>query len=195
MAIEMVKIRAKITVGSLTVQTPFIRSFNVNKARGQISTFSAVLKVPHDTLSDSMTGGSVIIEAGVDSPGNKIFTGMVKQAKISPCWDDPYYVDLSISGVDRLFQLQGKKFTRRCRSSKSSWVSIMGVARPGLKSGKFKYVEDPILEITPDDPVHSGHIPHARNVTLSDPLTAPLPKPIPIIPKNVAMESGGEEGG
>jgi hypothetical protein len=46
---------------------------------------------------------------------------------------------LSISGADKLSLLQGKKFTRRCRSTASSWASITGVVRNGLKSGKFAY--------------------------------------------------------
>lgn len=194
MAIEMVKIRAKVSVGAgLIVETPFIRSFSVSKSRGQISSFNAVLKVPHDSMGGNLSGDNIAIEAGIEGNLIKIFTGMIKQAKISPSWDDPYYVDLSISGVDVLYYLQGKKFTRRCRSSKSSWVSINGVSRPGLKSGKFKYVEDPFLETSVDDPTHAGHITWARNVALSDLPKSAGKSEIAIIPRGVKMPIVGEE--
>ena len=137
MPIDRVKIRATI------ISTPFIQSFTVNKRRGQISTFDAALKVSHDEVNSTITGDNVKIWAGEDIAGNLIFTGVVKQAKISPCYDDPKYVMLSISGTDTMGLLQGKKFTRRCRATKSAWVSITGVARRGLKSGKFAYQSDP----------------------------------------------------
>lgn len=165
MAIEMVKVRAKIIIGNIIAETPthagvssIIRSFTVNKARGQVSTFNAVLKIPHDAISGNIAGNNVIIYAGENNADIKIFTGMVKQAKISPCWDDPYYVDLNISGVDTLFFLQGKKFTRRCRSTSAAWTSINSVTRKGIKSGKFQYIQDSVIEITPDSPKQEDNV-------------------------------------
>ncbi len=190
MTITMVKVRAKITIGSLIVQTPFVSSFGVDKARGQVSSFNAVLKVPNTDIINNITGNSVVIEAGENTPNIKIFTGMVKQAKISPCWEDPYYVNLSISGVDRLSHLQGKKFSRRCRSSRASWVSIDGVVRRGLKSGKFKYIEDPIIEITPDNPISKrDHVTHADKIKLSETPKSGDSKEIPIIAKELRNET------
>jgi len=138
MAIDMVKIRAKIKIGSLSIVTPYILSFNVNKTRGAVSTFSASLKVNESSINNNLSGDSVQISAGEGSPSNLIFTGMVKKATIAPCWDDPSYVLLNISGEDQLSYLRGKKYTRRCRATKSSWVNITGVTRKGLKSSKFK---------------------------------------------------------
>jgi len=138
MAIDMVKIRAEITIGSLSVVTPYILSFSVNKSRGVVSTFSASLKVSENSINSNLSGNSIQISAGEGSPSNLIFTGMVKKATIAPCWDDPSYVLLNISGEDQLSYLRGKKYTRRSRASKSSWVNITGVTRKGLKSGKFK---------------------------------------------------------
>lgn len=137
MPIERVKIRATITIGSLSISTPYIQSFNVKKQRGQVSTFDASLKVSHDEISGTITGGHVVIRAGEDSSLETIFTGVCRSAKISPCYDDPKYVILSISGADPSIILQGKRFTRRCRSAHSTWVAITGVVREGLKSGKF----------------------------------------------------------
>ena len=138
MTIDMTKIRAKIQIGSVSIVTPYILSFNVTKTRGAVSTFSASLKVEASDMANNLSGKAITIAAGEDSANTLIFTGMVKKATISPCWDDPSYVLLSISGEDILSYLKGKKYTRRCRSSKSSWTSITGVTRRGLKSSKFK---------------------------------------------------------
>ena len=147
MAIERVKIRATIRIGSLSVNTPYIQSFNVTKTRGQISTFSAAMKVSHDDISGAITGDYVTISAGRNAASNLIFTGIVRQAKVSPCYDDPKYVILSISGSDPLSLIQGKKYTRRCRASQASWVAITGLTRRGLKSGKFAVQQDSVIEM------------------------------------------------
>lgn len=134
--IEMVKIRATIQIGSFEVRTPFIQSFNVTKTRGQISTFSASIKVKAGT--SDFVGENIVIWAGEENDEQKIFTGLVKRATISPVFDDPEYVLVNLSGKDVLSELEGKKFTRRCKASRSAWVTIEGVTRKGLKSGKFK---------------------------------------------------------
>lgn len=138
MSIELVKIRAEVSIGGLTVRTPYIQSFNVRKSRGQLSTFDASLKVAHDEISGSNSGGAVTIKAGGNGNMTTIYTGILKKSTISPCWDDPGYVILNISGVDVLSKLEGKKYTRRCRASNSSWVTINSVTREGLRSGKFE---------------------------------------------------------
>lgn len=135
----MVKCRASVSVGGLTVETPYVQSFNVRKQRGQVSTFDATLKVHGDAISSGVTGGSVKISAGRGSASGTIFTGICRQARVSPCFDDPSYVILNISGADVLSLLHGKKYTRRCRSTLAAWVGITGVVRDGLKSGKFAY--------------------------------------------------------
>ena len=140
MSVHMVKIRATINIGSLTVSTPYILSFNVNKVRGQISTFSASIKVKHENVSGRIVGDLIKIHAGSGSASNNVFSGIVRTANITPCRDDPLFVILNISGVDVLSRLEGKKYTRRCRSTKGVWVSIESVTRPGLKSGKLAYV-------------------------------------------------------
>lgn len=138
MSIELVKIRATISIGnSLNVSTPFIQSFNVRKSRGQLSSFDASLKVRHEEVSGSNVGGEVVIRAGSSSKQTTIYTGILKKSTVSPCWDDPGYVFLNISGTDVLSLLQGKNYTRRCRSTKSTWVSITGVSRHGLRDGRF----------------------------------------------------------
>ena len=134
--IERVKVRAKVTLGTVSVETPFVQSFNVNKQRGQISTFNASLKVKSGVIIGTLVGNKVEIAAGENST-KTIFTGICRQAKMSPCFDDPSYVILTISGADVLSLLAGKKFTRRSRATQSTWISITGVTRKGLKSGRF----------------------------------------------------------
>lgn len=146
MAIQRVKCRATVSVGGITVSTPFVQSFNVRKQRGQVSTFDASLKIPAGT-SSRIAGGDVVIRAGENSASTTIFTGICRSAKVSPCYDDPYYVILSISGSDKLSLLQGKKFTRRCRATNAAWCAITGITRKGLKSGKFAHNTEPIFEM------------------------------------------------
>ena len=166
--INMVKIRARISLGSgaggVVVETPgprltegtvdgMIISFNVHKERAKSSTFSASLKVKYDVLNGN-TIGDVHIEAGTESGGiNTIFRGIVKNAKIAPCNDDPSYVMLSVSGSDILSKLEGMKFTRRRRGTRVAWVSIDSPVRSGLRSGKFKYKTVDSLDLlnTQDD--------------------------------------------
>lgn len=135
MAIELVAIRASISVGSLTVKTPYIQSFNVRKSRGVASTFDAVLKV--DLSNASSATGNITIRAGEGSASTLIFTGIVKKMHITPCWDDPHYCFLNLSGTDLFYLLEDKKYSRRCRASLTSWATIDSLVRPGLRSSKF----------------------------------------------------------
>jgi hypothetical protein len=169
----MVRIRAEISVGStFTCRTPFIQRFNVNKSRGRPATFDASLKVANADVSGNISGDSVTIKAGTDSFSSipTIFTGFIKQAKISPCMDDPSYVLLSVSGIDPLGYLEGKKYTRRCRASRGTFVTIDGVQRKGLKSGKFAYNKLSTIEIT------SGDIDKKSQITETRDITAPMTK-------------------
>lgn len=154
MGIEIVKIRAVIVVGELRFTTPSdtsdgqVISFNINKSRSQISTFSASVKVKYKSIINRLTNGKVSIMAGVEGNLNTIFTGYIKRASITPCWEDPAYVSLNMDGSDVLSNLEGKKFSRRCRATKSTWVSITGLVRQGLRSGKFKTKIDPIVLVS-----------------------------------------------
>lgn len=185
----MVKVRARITIGSLVTETPFIRSFNVTKTRGQISTFTAVLKIPYTSISNNIRGSNVVIQAGTDGNLKQIFTGMVRQAKISPCFDDPHYVDINVSGNDVLAHLQNKKFTRRCRSTKASWVAINSVVRKGLKAGKFKQRQMPVLEVTDDYPSQAEvTFVKPENIKFSEAPKGHKKRDIPINAKSVATD-------
>jgi len=169
----MVKIRAKIEIGSLIAGTPplgyanHILSFNVDKSRGKVSTFSASLKVKHNDVTGTIQGSDIQISAGTTGAMPLIYTGIVKVANMGPCREDPGFVILTISGEDVLSRLNGKKFTRRCRSSKGTWVSIEGLVRPGIRSAGFQFIKgEPWLESTGGDltnvgqPVQTNQIPN-----------------------------------
>ena len=109
MAIERRKIRAQISVGTQNVSTPYVLSFNVRKSRGQSSTFDCSLKVT-STEGASLIGGPIEIKAGIEGQLDTIFTGIIKKVTLSPCFDDPEYVIMNLSGTDVLSLLQNKKF-------------------------------------------------------------------------------------
>jgi len=136
MAINVVPVRATVTIGGEKITTPYVLSFSVRKTRGQISTFDASLKV-NSTSFSGYSGAGVTIAAGLSGAEKKIFTGIVTNAKIEACHDDPGFMILSISGKDALMFLEGKKFTRRCRATLGSFCLITSVSRAGLKSAKW----------------------------------------------------------
>lgn len=138
MSISQVPIRASVNVGGGSIRTPYVLSFNVHRRRGSPSTFDASVKVAGSGgLGGGLAGGGISISAGGSGGGSTIFTGIVKGAKITPCWDDPSYVIVTLTGEDVLSIIKGKKYTRRCVGTKSAFCLITGVVRPGLKSGKF----------------------------------------------------------
>jgi hypothetical protein len=175
MAIQKVKIRARIQVGNFNVETPYILSFNVNRSRGQISTFDARIKIATDSIAD-MTGGPIRIYAGTGQANTLIYTGIVRKATMSPCFDDPYYVIINLSGADVLSLLQSKKYTRRCRATETSWATIDGVARKGLKSGKFKYRKEPVLLIAESELKENQQLVTGSSASKKISIGRPVPK-------------------
>ena len=193
MGITVVKVRATVTVCNISVSTPYIQSFNVTKTREQPSTFSASLKVSHSSLGDVLAGGNAKIEAGTEGGGtNTIFTGIVKQAKISPCFDDPTFVILTVSGSDVLSLLAGKKYTRRCRATLASWVGITGVSRKGLKSGRFAYQNEPTIQFEGDKQLKDSALTRYKADNVKDtvaPTRAPFGSNSPAIVPTVTINT------
>lgn len=179
-SIGMIKVRARITIGTgITAVTPsmagsnYILSFNVDKARGQISTFSASLKV-RLTQATTIAGATIKIEAGEGSPQHTIFNGIVKKITISPCNDDPNYVIMNISGADVLSKLEGKRYTRRCRSRKGLWVGIEGIARPGLRSSKLAYTPaEKTIQTWGGDVERKNNVVQTRAINMPEKVASP----------------------
>lgn len=150
MSIVIQKIRAIIYIGGLVVKTPYILSFNVTKKRNTVSTFSASLKI-HSNDLNNFVDSEVVIFAGEEGRLKRIFTGYILNTKPSPCWDDPNYVILNISGSDALYKLQGQKYTRRQITSKHKWAVITGVQRKAPKGNQFRLANTEVLIPTDGD--------------------------------------------
>lgn len=151
MAIENIPIRATITFedSAISISTPYVMSFNVNKSRGQAASFSASIKVNY-TIVQSMKG-RIYIEAGPKDAMRRIFTGYIKSAVPSPCWDDPAYFVVNISGVDELFKLENRRFTRRQLTNDTSWAIINDVVSQGTMNAKLKYTHNRNLVTVADN--------------------------------------------
>jgi hypothetical protein len=98
-----------------------------------------------------LTDNKVVIYAGTKNHQNKIFTGYILNSTPSPCWDDPKYVVLNISGSDILYRLENERYTRRQTSASSRWAIITGVQRKAPKGSKFKLVKENVLLPTDGD--------------------------------------------
>jgi hypothetical protein len=111
--IELEQIRARIVINdTLTVDTPFVKSFSVNKSRtSNISTFSANIEVPATANFGSPTGtsGRIQIYAGTKTnyiTKGPIFTGRIKNIRPQPVPGKPNYFLVGISGADILEKIQ-----------------------------------------------------------------------------------------
>lgn len=155
-SLTMVPVRCVVSIGGLTAGTPdgghqnHVLSFNVDKVRGQPGTCNVSLRVLRGIASFATSSKAHIsISAGTAGALKPIFYGSVKSITISPCREYPSYVLMNVTGMDVLQVLEGKKITRRCRYAQGTWVSIDGVVREGLRSGKLYWVPtEENMEIT-----------------------------------------------
>jgi len=124
LGIRTEKIRATIELSGVTIKTPYVKAFNVDKARQRLATnFSATVEIP--ASSSFVAGADIVIYAGERGNEQKIFTGMVKSITTQPSFDKAGYFVLSISGTDKLGDLEGRTFSRRLKSDGFSlFVSI-----------------------------------------------------------------------
>lgn len=170
-SLDRVKVRASITGGGISAQTPFVKSFNVRKTRGQPGTFSCSVKVPADSVGN--VRGQIQIMAGSPTARNLIFTGIITRATISPAFDDPNYVIVNMSGTDVLKTLEYKKYTRRQMSSLACWCEITGVTRKKAKSEKFQYMRN-----TDTKAISDGELDQGSNVVETTNIGASMSKPL-----------------
>jgi hypothetical protein len=192
-----VPVRATIDIssGSIIIKTPFILSFSVNKQRGAPATFNASVKVSHDNIKQAIAGGPITIDAGTKDNEKRIFTGSIQQAQIKPCFDDPNFVNLNISGSDILGYLAGKKFTRRCRAEKGQFAVITSVVRPGLKSKRFTFQDEASgFDITNGD--KESETPITRSTSNANVKDIPVKSPqttdeVGIVGFDVSVTGGG----
>jgi len=132
-------IRARITIGTLVIETPDVLSFSVSRSRGQPSaSFNATIEVSVD-YSFQAVGDDIIIEAGLKDNLNRIFTGEIEQVQVNPHWEKSERYLLSISGRDRMARLEGKRFSRRQRSLGLGKLGIIsGIVSKSKNKGKIR---------------------------------------------------------
>ncbi|MHA1409734.1 MAG: hypothetical protein ACTSQY_05430 [Candidatus Odinarchaeia archaeon] len=121
MAVTMERqaVRATISFGDITVETPDVVSFNVRRARGQMcATFTASVKILSTRLSDSrdVLDAELVIKAGFKGNERTIFTGKIFKATVNPIRTDASKVMLSLSGKDVLHVMEGQKINRRVKT-------------------------------------------------------------------------------
>lgn len=118
------KIRSRINLSGVDIQTPYVKAWSTDSTRTKLSTtFSATLEV--SATSSFIAGADIEIYATVDGVERKILTGMVNSIQVQPSFDKAGYFVLSISGEDRMGELEGRTFSRRLRSDGFSlFVSI-----------------------------------------------------------------------
>lgn len=179
------EIRAKIIIAdTIDVETPFVKSFNVSKSRGQIiGSFSATVEIPATQLTSTsealdLGGQGIEIYAGTRDvyESQKIFTGEIKSVQINPSWDKPEYFVLNLSGSDVMSRLEGKTYSRRIPwDSPGMWAKITNVnevknkkkARQFDKKYKLKTARVIALP-NPGDAEHSSYV-YARDTSRIDP--------------------------
>lgn len=111
------KIRAELWMGTelMLSKTPFIKSFNVGKARGQLTnTFNITFEMLAGTVFSHTE--KIVIKAGIKGDLKTIFTGYIEATKSSPVFGKPSYFSVLLSGRGVLSQLENKKFSRRLKS-------------------------------------------------------------------------------
>jgi hypothetical protein len=182
--IRQEQIRAIIEIANLfTVETPYVRSFNISKQRGNIiSTFSATIEILVSDLLEvvdqslDLAGRTLTITAGLRDQEELLFTGEIRSVQVNPSWEKPEYFILNIGGRDVMGRLEGKRYSRRVKwDSAGVWAKITNVrtVRMRKKARGFdkKYVRQ-IARITgfPDQGIleHSSFV-YARDLSKIDP--------------------------
>jgi len=126
--ITLEKIRAEISFGSLTFETPDVKSFSVSRSRSQLAaTFSASIEVPATTVFP--VDQDIVIRAGTVGDIKTIFTGQVLSITVNPSFERAATYVVNMSGSDRLQELDGKTFSRRQRArAASTFAAITGIS-------------------------------------------------------------------
>jgi len=179
------EIRAKITIGDLVIETPDVVSFNVTRARGQISaSFSASVKIGHDKVSDSIDvlDKGIIIEAGVANNLKRIFTGIVYKCTINPIRTDASKVILNLSGRDVMSVMDGQHINRRVKTYRDGknpperWAAVTAVVKRDIpQSMKFP------VRLIDKKTKAVDKMPFIPSYTINDEIAKPIDRNIPEI--------------
>lgn len=128
------KIRAEMTIGDKTFETPDIASFNVSKSRSSLAnTFSASLTVP--VTQRFSTGEQVVIKAGTQGNLKTIFTGQISTVTVNPAFERADSYTINLSGSDKLASLEGKTISRRQRTRAAQTFAAITQVTPKPQKG------------------------------------------------------------
>ncbi len=134
--ITLERVRAEISFGALSFETPTIKSFSVSRSRSSMAaTFNASIEMPSE-LPTFPVNQEITIRAGTLGNERLLFTGRVLSITVNPSWEraDTYIVNLN--GADRFQELEGKTFSRRQRArGQSTFAAITGISRKAPMRG------------------------------------------------------------
>lgn len=103
--------KCEVAIGDLIIQTPFVLSAGVKRARGQVSKASVSLRLDDSTeRAAAGLGGKGII---IRFMSQNVFTGIITNINSAASGNCAGEVILNITAEDILYKLRGKRFTRR----------------------------------------------------------------------------------
>ena len=146
--IERQKVRARIELGSIIVETPNVVSFSVTRARNQMTAnFSASIRIDYNEIDSAteLVAESIVIKAGLQYSLKTVFTGKVEKCVVNPIRTDASKVMLNLSGRDVLSILEGQNINRRLKTYRDGgspperWGVVTGVIKHNTPTiQKFK---------------------------------------------------------
>jgi len=166
--IERQKVRARIELGSIIVETPNVVSFSVTRARNQMTAnFSASIRIDYNEIDSAteLVAESIVIKAGLQYSLKTVFTGKVEKCVVNPIRTDASKVMLNLSGRDVLSILEGQNINRRLKTYRDGgspperWGVVTGVIKhntPTIQKFKEKvYNEKPkVTNRKPEFPLY-----------------------------------------
>ena len=166
--IERQKVRARIELGSIIVETPNVVSFSVTRARNQMTAnFSASIRIDYNEIDSAteLVAESIVIKAGLQYSLKTVFTGKVEKCVVNPIRTDASKVMLNLSGRDVLYILEGQNINRRLKTYRDGgspperWGVVTGVIKhntPTIQKFKEKvYNEKPkVTNRKPEFPLY-----------------------------------------
>lgn len=145
-------IRARVEYAGRTWDTPWVKSFNVNLTREQLSNTCSVSVMvrkedlpgadsftpPSSTDIEGLNVGAIKVyvaysESGVPSNFKQLFTGYVRQLNVRRAFSHPNAYILDISANDIMYKLENRNYSRRVTSpGLGTFAVITGVVRKGF---------------------------------------------------------------
>ncbi len=175
-------IRAEVYLGGvLLAKTPYIKSFNVSKSRGQVSnTFNITLELLGSTSFNSL-GGNLSIRAGLKGDLKDIFTGVIESNQVRPAFGKPSYYSITLAGRGILSELENKTFSRRLKTDGQGLFCLI-TSGPSNRPASLKSL---------DKTVKAGN----QDQLASSPNPAGTGEQSPLVVFNSAGEKVGNHGG